>query len=88
MQEEKSLEGHILDDLKFPSKLLASTMHQSSLNLQSKLIIEKHSQVQKLVLLWSLATLNLLIRTVETYVVHEYRADTFLRTFRKGRRGS
>ena len=32
-------------------------------------------------MLWSLATL---IRTIETYVVHEYRADTFLRLLGKG----
>ena len=31
MKEEKRLEGHILDDLKFPSQFLASRMHQSYL---------------------------------------------------------
>ena len=41
---------NILDDTKFPSQLLASVI---SLNLESKFFIEKHSQVQELILLWS-----------------------------------
>ena len=52
---------YILDDAKFPCLLLASVI---SVDLQSKFFIEQHSQVQELILLWSLATSSV-IRTVK-----------------------
>ena len=45
-------------DTKFPCQVLASVI---CLNFQSKFFIEKHSQVQELILLWSLATSSVLL---------------------------
>ena len=56
-REMLCLKGYTLDDAKFHCQLAACKNDLSviSLNLQSKFFVGKHSQVQEVISLWSLA---------------------------------